>query len=181
MNDAHRPELGLAAGDRNHPWTRGTAVGRPPVMAAAVVLMVVIADQASKNLAVGALFDGPAEGPGPLWFRLVANRGALMGFPLPGWLLIGAVVAVVAMAVRSLLEPGSRLAALGWGLVVGGALGNLADRVLHRPRFPDHAVVDWIASSVLPTFNLADVAIVAGLVTLAASSKRSTRIARVTT
>lgn len=143
--------------------------------AAAVVIAVVAADQISKNLAVGALLDGPVDGPGPFWFRLVANRGGLMGFPLPGWILIAAAVGVVAMAVRSLVEPGSRPAAVGWGLVVGGAFGNLADRFAHRPRFPDHAVVDWIASSVLPTFNLADAAIVAGVVVLAAMPNRSNR------
>jgi signal peptidase II len=176
MNDAHRPTSGSRLATETIPGPAAKPSVVAPVIATAMMLAVVIADQASKNLAVGALVDGPAEGPGPFWFRLVANRGALMGFPLPGWFLIGAVVAVVAIAARSLLEPGSRLAALGWGLVVGGALGNLADRFLHRPRFPDHAVVDWIASSVLPTFNLADIAIVAGLVTLAASRRRSKHI-----
>lgn len=147
------------------------------LLAVAVVLAVVIADQVSKNVAVGALLDGPVEGPGPVRFWLVANRGALMGLPLPGWLLIAGVVAVVVAAIRSLFERGSGLAALGWGLVVGGAFGNLTDRFLHRPRFPDHAVVDWIASSALPTFNLADVSIVVGVIALASSSNRHEGIA----
>ena len=132
-------------------------------------MAVFAADQISKNLAVGALLDGPVDGPGPFWFRLVANRGVLMGFPLPGWILVAAVGGVLTMAVHSLREAASRTSAAGWGLVVGGAFGNLTDRVQHRPRFPDHAVVDWIASSTLPTFNLADVAILAGVILLAAA------------
>lgn len=143
------------------------------MVAAAAVAAVVVGDQVSKAFAIGALIDGPVEGPGPLRFRLVANRGALMGFPLPGWLLAAAVLGVIAMAVGALRDSNSWSTALGWGLVVGGAFGNLADRFLHRPRLPDHAVVDWIASSVLPTFNLADIAILTGLVVVAVTPQRS--------
>lgn len=170
--------------DRDSPGsdtTRHHAVSssRAALTTAAVVLAVVSADQVSKNLAVNALVDGPAEGPGPFWFRLVANRGALIGLPLPGWLLVGAVFAVLIMAVRSILQPGTYPDSVAWGLVMGGAFGNLADRFLHRPQFPDHAVVDWIASSVLPTFNLADVAIVAGMLTLVATPIHSNRVVAV--
>lgn len=139
---------------------------------AAITATVATVDQISKTLAVTRLMTGPADGPGPFWFRLVANRGALMGFPLPTWLLFGAAFAVVVMAVSAATRGAPSHTILGWGLIVGGATGNVVDRFQHRPRFPDHAVVDWIASTSLPTFNLADVAIVAGLalITLAATS-----------
>jgi lipoprotein signal peptidase len=59
------------------------------------------------------------------------------------------------------LRPGAdRLAWLPAGLLVGGALGNLADRVR------DEAVTDWIDFPAWPTFNLADVAIVVGVISL---------------
>ena len=72
----------------------------------------------------------------------------------------------------SSLRPGARAAASGCppGLLVGGALGNLADRVR------DGAVTDFIDLPAWPTFNLADVAIVAGvllLVLLPGAGRRS--------
>lgn len=130
-----------------------------------VVIAVIVAtvDQFSKTLAVTRLTAGPADGPGPFWFRLVANRGALMGFPLPTWLLLGIAFVVLVIAVSAVTRGAPIPTILGWGLILGGASGNIVDRFRHRPRFPDHAVVDWIASTALPTFNLADVAIIAGL------------------
>lgn len=141
------------------------------LLAAIALVTVVAADQITKNWAIRRLLDGPEDGPGPFRFRLMANRGAFMGLALPSWLLIGVVVVVIVMAARALARGTPRRAGLGWGLLAGGAIGNLLDRVQHRPRFPDHAVVDWIASSLLPTFNIADVAIVAGLLLLSVTSK----------
>lgn len=144
-------------------------------IAASVIGVVAATDQLSKMLAVSRLIDGPAEAPGPFWFRLVANRGAFMGLPLPSWFLLAAAIVVLTMALSALADNAPRPIIVGWGLIVGGAAGNLADRFQHRPRFPDHAVVDWVASTSLPTFNLADVAIAAGLaiITLTTASTPS--------
>ncbi len=142
-------------------------------MAAATTTLVILGDQISKSLAVSRLMDGPIKGPGPFWFHLVANRGALLGFPLPTWLLFSVVALVMAMAVSALAAATSRRVIVAWGLLVGGAAGNLIDRLQHRPRFPSHAVVDWIASASFPTFNLADVAIISGLVLLAVTTTSS--------
>lgn len=140
------------------------AYQRVPVVLTVVTAIAAIGiDQVSKGVAASRLADGPVEFPGPIWFDLVANRGALMGFPLPIWAMVGVAAVVAALAVANLRTATTR-SALGFGLLVGGALGNLVDRFQHRGRFPDHAVVDWIASARLPTFNLADVAIVAGIV-----------------
>ena len=144
----------------------------PQLLALVTVVAVLFADQVAKTLAVQKLIDGPVDIFGPWRLRLVANRGAILGIPAPAWLLFAGfgVVAVMALvAVRR--APTVRIAA-GYGLVVGGAAGNIVDRVLHRPRFPGHAVVDWIGSSFLPTFNLADVAILLGIVLLARASNR---------
>jgi signal peptidase II len=86
--------------------------------------------------------------------------------------VIAAVVAAV--SINTLRTTGSRRTIMGHGLLVGGAAGNLVDRFQHRPHFPAHAVVDWIASASLPTFNLADVAIVAGLGLLATTAASTT-------
>ena len=130
-------------------------------------LLVVVADQFSKSLAVGRLLGGPAEAPGPFWFRLVANRGALLGLPVPVWVMFVSTLAIAAVAISSVARTSSASIAIGWALLVGGATGNMVDRFRHRSGFPDHAVVDWIASNSLPTFNLADAAIVIGAGTLA--------------
>lgn len=153
--------------DQPHHYTARTIT--TTIAMAAIAATVTTVDQLSKTLALTRLMTGPADAPGPFWFRLVANRGALMGFPLPTWLLLIAAFAVLAMAISTVTRAAPKRIILGWGLIVGGAGGNIADRFQHRPRFPDHAVVDWIASTSLPTFNLADVAIITGLalVTLA--------------
>ncbi len=141
------------------------------VIAFAGVAAVLAVDQISKSMATQQLLDGPSGGPGPFWFRLVANRGALMGLPVPTWLLVVLTCSVAAGAVLTLTRTTSRRVALGYALLLGGAAGNLVDRFQHRPRFPDHAVVDWIASTTLPTFNLADVGILAGMVLLATATR----------
>ena len=54
-------------------------------------------------------------------------------------------------------------------MILGGALGNLTDRIVRGPRFSGH-VVDFVDFQVWPVFNLADAAIVVGAVVLALSS-----------
>jgi len=152
--------------------TRVRQTRMPQLLALVTVAAVLFADQVTKTLAVQKLIDGPVDIFGPWRLRLVANRGAILGIPAPAWLLFagfGVVVVMALVAVRH--APPMRIAA-GYGLVVGGGAGNIVDRILHRPRFPGHAVVDWIGSSFLPTFNLADVAILLGLSLLARASNR---------
>ncbi|MDH7480178.1 MAG: signal peptidase II [Syntrophomonadaceae bacterium] len=134
------------------------------LLAAAVVLV----DQASKLWAQSAL---PAVGslevlPSLLYLTRVANPGAAFGlFARHTLLFVGVSLAVLFLAVFF----ARRIAAWGWlvrlalALQVGGAAGNLLDRV----RFGH--VVDFIDFRVWPVFNLADSAIVigAGLLLLA--------------
>jgi len=93
-----------------------------------------------------------------------------MGFPLPIWAMVAVAAVVVALAATN-LATATKPSALGFGFLVGGALGNLVDRFQHRPRFPDHAVVDWIATARFPTFNLADVAIITGIIVVVFTAK----------
>jgi signal peptidase II len=121
------------------------------------------ADQITKEVAVHGLSSGPIT-LGGLRLHLVANRGILLGFPAPASIIVLATVAVVIVALRS--ARGSRLTtAFGYGLLAGGALGNLADRLQVRHAFPPEAVVDWISVGRI-TFNLADVFLVAGVMML---------------
>jgi len=122
---------------------------------------VVLADQLTKSLAVRRLHQ-PVHLLGPLGLRLEFNTGSAFS------LFTGH--APVLTVVDLLLVGG--LAALAWrahsagsavalGLVLGGALGNLSDRIL---RGHHGAVVDFVTLSHWPTFNLADACIDAGVV-----------------
>jgi len=132
---------------------------------------VVAADQATKSMVLARF--APREGiivtP---YFNLVLvyNKGAAFSFlsDAPGWqtpLLIGfAVVAIGVVAYLLVRSPGRRMMATGLALILGGALGNLIDRV----RFGQ--VVDFLDFHVgtwhWPAFNVADSAITVGAVLL---------------
>ena len=139
-------------------------------MTAAVALLL---DQASKAGARSALHFGRKIEilPGLFSLRLAENPGGAFG-ALGSWppLLILIGLAAI-LAIVSLRKEGSksRLFAASLGLLLGGAMGNLIDRILFRrvTDFLDFGVtvsgrlVSW------PTFNLADVAITIGVIVLA--------------
>ena len=84
------------------------------------------------------------------------------------------VVLVVVVASRSLP---STVSAVGLGLVLGGALGNLTDRVVRGAGLSGE-VVDFIDFHVWPVFNVADSALVVGAAVLLVSGIRRDRAAR---
>ena len=127
----------------------------------ATAALVVAVDQTTKTWALSALADGPVTVvDGVLDLRLAFNPGGAFGLlpGLPGFFLVAtvAVVALILLWARR-VEDGRWIVPLG--MVLGGGLGNLADRVLR-----DHGgrVVDFIDLHVWPVFNLADSAIVVG-------------------
>jgi len=134
--------------------------------------VVVLLDQLTKIWAVAALSDGPVDIFGEvLQFRLTRNPGAafssfLNGGPLLG--IIAALVAVVIAALVSKMELGIDRLALA--LIMGGALGNLTDRIFRGDGFLDGAVVDFISPSFFPSFNVADSAITIGVALMLWSS-----------
>jgi signal peptidase II len=129
--------------------------------AAAVVLAL---DQTTKELALTRLTDGPVHVVGPFSFELEFNRGVAFslgsGLGTPVLALVVVVIGAVLVLAR---HAEGRLAALGIGMVLGGALGNLADRLFRS----GGAVIDFIHTSFWPTFNVADSAVVIGSVLLA--------------
>jgi signal peptidase II len=132
--------------------------------AAAVALLVLAADQATKLWAQHTLRPGHQVTVigGWLWFRLVTNSGATLGllrghnllFLAVSGLLLGAVVIILLRGGAS-----SLLTAAALGAVAGGTSSNLLDRIRLG------SVVDFIEVHLWPTtFNLADVAIRIGVV-----------------
>jgi signal peptidase II len=127
--------------------------------------VVLAADLASKIIAV-SLLEGAAPVevlPGLLTLRLVRNPGAAFGVAGGLTVIFSLVAAVVIVAI---LRTTRRLRSAPWaaclGLLLGGAVGNLVDRVFRSPGPLRGHVVDFLELPHWPVFNLADSAIVLG-------------------
>lgn len=132
-------------------------------LAGALCGLVVVADQAAKAAIEAHLVPGQdVELIGPLGLTLAHNRGVAFGIAGGAGVRL-VLVTVVALAVigylfaRNPSRPGMWIAV---GLLAGGALGNLADRLRAD------AVTDYIDLPPWPPFNLADMAITTGVVLL---------------
>jgi signal peptidase II len=75
-------------------------------------------------------------------------------------------VVAVGVIAYALTRPRPRFEVIAFGLVIGGALGNLTDRILRGSGFLDGRVIDWIQLPYWPTFNVADSAVSIAIVTL---------------
>jgi signal peptidase II len=134
---------------------------------------VFLVDRVTKLWAERVLADHPIDViTGVLTLRFTTNSGGAfsLGQSAP-WFFAAATVAVSALIVITAFRARSVLASVALGLVLGGALGNLVDRVIRGPGLRGH-VVDFIDLHVWPVFNAADSAIVIGAVLLAWSSFR---------
>jgi len=140
----------------------------------AIAAAVVAADQVTKSLAVADLSSHDVHVIGPFWLRLTYNTGVAfsVGRGLTGPIIIVAVALVLAVAWLARGVPTMSVAA-GLGLVMGGAIGNLSDRVF---RAHHGAVVDFLYVRFWPTFNVADASIVTGCALLAVAFARSGRL-----
>lgn len=153
---------------------RGSATGavRPgrTLHLLGVAAVVVGLDQLTKAWAVEALVDGPIELIGDsVQFDLVRNRGgafSLLSFDGVTPLLAIAAIALSLWLVYLGHREDDRWLVFGLALVLGGALGNLADRLFRDPGVLEGAVVDFVDVGAWPTFNLADAAITVGVVLL---------------
>lgn len=134
--------------------------------ALAVCGAVVLLDQVTKAIVVAALERGQHESIA-LGFDVTntANPGLAFGIGSgQGFVLAVTVVALAVVLVWFALDPGRPGLWLAVGLLAGGALGNLADRVRAD------AVTDFIDPPLWPAFNVADIAITLGALGLVLSS-----------
>lgn len=132
-------------------------------------LLVFVLDQIAKRVVEGALGLGESVAviPGVLRLTHIKNPGGAFGI-LDGSqviLLAGSVLAVAVVLWMLLASPPSRLTALGCGLVLGGAAGNLLDR-LTNGEVTDYADLQFWPLREWPIFNAADTAIVLGVALL---------------
>ena len=127
---------------------------------------LVVLDQLTKAWAVAALSDGPIRLiDDVLALRLVRNPGGAFsvftGFT-PFLAVLAAVLVVV--IIRTTRRTSDRVMAFTLALILGGAVGNLIDRLIRSPGFLRGHVIDFIDLSFWPTFNLADSAITIGVI-----------------
>jgi signal peptidase II len=132
-----------------------------PALTAAIVPLVVVADQLTKRWAVSEIAGRP---PRHVVWTLQWNVTYNSGMAFSQARGVGPLIGVVALLVVLWLAWSSRkltskVTAVAAGLIGGGALGNLADRVFRGDRFLNGAVVDFIDFQWFPIFNVADMAI----------------------
>ena len=140
-----------------------TAPSAPGLRAAGVLAGVVALDQGTKALVRASIPRGTADSILP-FVDLVNTRNTGVAFSLfqdaGALLIVFTAIAMAFLLAFFVREPNRPLVWLPVGLLLGGATGNLIDRVL------DGAVTDFVDISFWPAFNVADVAITLGVVAL---------------
>ncbi len=133
-------------------------------LAIAVGLLVAAIDQIAKTWAVNTLADGPIIViKDVLEFRLTFNTGASFSIlSNQGPILAVVAIGVIVMIMVVLGDASRRIEAVALGLVLGGSLGNLMDRLFRGDGWFDGAVVDYIDVQVF-TNNLADIFLFIGV------------------
>lgn len=146
-------------------------------LAVVVALVVLVIDQATKIWAVSRLETGPCtpqtciDVAGSLRFHLHFNTGASFSTGEG----LGPFIAVLALVMSGYLlwlarSSDNRLHTTFLGVITGGAIGNLVDRIFRADEgFLSGGVVDFIDFQFYPIFNIADAAIVGGVILLFAS------------
>ena len=147
---------------------------------AAVAAVVVTADAVSKALVLGRLRE---HQPVPLLHGLITldltfNAGAAFGVGTSYTAVIALIVCgVIVYIIRTARRLRSMAWTIGLGLLLGGAIGNLADRLFRAPGPLRGQVVDWINLPHFPwTFNIADSAITCAAVLIAVLAVSNIRL-----
>jgi signal peptidase II len=159
------PLTGADADAGSVPATDGDPGKRQVGALVTVALVVLGLDLATKLVAVAQLTETEMVEvvDGVLSLRLVRNPGAAFGVA-QGLTFALTVIAVVVILV--ILRISRRLRSPGWavglGMVLGGAIGNLVDRIFRSPGPLRGHVVDFLELPHFPVFNVADSAIVTG-------------------
>jgi signal peptidase II len=172
---AVRSEEAQPSGATSSPPENGERpAARPRTVALFAVVAVVafLLDLISKVVVVAELPEEPGRSlrilDGALYLQQVRNSGAAFSLGTGYTVILTGVAVVVAVVI---VRAAKRMRSTGWavalGLVLGGALGNLVDRLFRYPGPGRGWVVDWISlfgpdGQHWPIFNLADSAIVCG-------------------
>ena len=142
-----------------------------------IIVAVVIADQATKNWALNSLSDGRTiDLFWTLRFNLVFNSGMAFSQGQGLGRLIGLLAIGVAVWLWSSLKKAStNLLRVGTAMLIGGALGNVVDRLFRGEKWLAGSVIDFIDLQWFPVFNIADSAVTLGAAMLITSSVITSR------
>ena len=146
-----------------------------------IAAAVVALDQVTKAIVLATLEPGRTQPviDGVLHWTLQRNPGAAFGlFQGIPWAFTVLATAIAVAIVAGAGRIPDRFHAAALGLVLGGAVGNLVDRVARPPGFPRGHVIDFIDLRVWPVFNVADSAVVVGAALLVIASWRAERAER---
>ncbi|WP_232755879.1 signal peptidase II [Leucobacter sp. PH1c] len=152
----------------SRPWRRWV-----PLVLFVVAFAVFAADQLVKNWVVAELPEGvtvPVLGDVLRW-HFVRNPGAAFSLATGQTWIFTILAAVVVFVILWQIR---RLRSLPWalflGLLLGGVLGNLTDRLTREPGFPEGHVIDFISTPWMwlgfseAIYNIADIGIVSGMI-----------------
>ena len=146
----------------------------------AIAAVVIVLDQWSKRWALNALRDGRSRHV--FWiidWNLTFNSGMAFSRAQGVGPYIGAVaLIVIVVMLLSLRRSGGLASSIAVGLVVGGAIGNIADRLFRGPGWLKGSVIDFIDPRVWPIFNVADMGVTIGGALLVVAALMQSRVAR---
>ena len=150
-----------------HSDNRVTLV-RASRMSLLIAAVIVLLDQISKAWALGVLDDGRIIHV--IWtmqFNLTYNRGMAFSRGTGIGPIIGVIgLVVVVLLLLSLRRADNALTRVATGLIIGGAVGNILDRLFRGSGWMRGAVIDFIDFQWWPVFNVADMAIMVGAATM---------------
>ena len=129
-----------------------------------LIMIVIVFDQLTKHWSLNALNAGRTiQIFWTLQFNLVFNSGMAFSQGQDSGRIIGLLaIGVVVGLLMSLRKPMTRVTIIGTGLLVGGACGNILDRMFRGNGWMSGAVVDFIDLQWFPVFNVADSAVTIG-------------------
>ena len=163
------------------PMETAGRIRRVAVLLFIVAAVVVAIDQVTKALVVSHLREGESRRviAGVLSWTYQRNPGSAFGLfqhiPVLFTILAAAIAVVIVVRAPRVRD---RLTSFALGLVLGGAVGNLVDRIARPPGVFRGRVIDFIDFHWWPVFNIADSAVVIGAVLLLIASFRSERRAK---
>jgi len=143
-----------------------------------LIASIVVADQLTKHWALNRLSgDRTIDLVGSLRFKLAFNKGMAFSQATGAGPIIGALgFVIVIVMVLWLRRSATGAAAVAAGMIVGGAIGNLIDRLFRGDAWLRGAVVDFIDLQWFPIFNIADSAISLGAMLMIVASFRKSSV-----
>ncbi len=142
-----------------------------------LIASVIVSDQLTKHWSLNALNAGKTI---KIFWTLQLNLVFNSGMAFSQGQGVGRIIGVLAIGVvigllMSLRKPMSMMTVIGTGLLIGGACGNILDRMFRGDGWMSGAVVDFIDLQWFPVFNVADSAVTigAGFLILGAFMARS--------